>query len=64
MGGLEEVHPSDPVIKSTNFGDLDNTHDDHDDDLFVKVEDPEKHIEGYVSYYVLTKVCIQLMIFA
>lgn len=40
-------------------------HDDDDDDdsghyvkdLYVLVTDPEKHVEGYVSYNVNTKVC-------
>lgn len=28
-------------------------------DLFVKVDRPEKHLEGYVSYNVTTKVCLK-----
>ena len=56
VGGLEEVQSNDPaVMKSTSLGSLDGD-SEHSQDLHVKVEDPEKHIEGYVSYYVLTKV--------
>jgi hypothetical protein len=56
VGGLEEVQSNDPaVMKSTSLGSLDSGNE-HVQDLHVKVEDPEKHIEGYVSYYVLTKV--------
>jgi hypothetical protein len=54
VGGLEEVQSNDPaVMKSASLGSLDT---DHVQDLHVNVEDPEKHIEGYVSYYVITKV--------
>ena len=56
VGGLEEVQSNDPaVMKSTSLGSL-HSDSEHVQDLLVKVEDPEKHIEGYVSYYVLTKV--------
>lgn len=56
-GGLEEVQPSDPaVMKSASIGSF-GSEDDNIQDLFVEVEDPEKHIEGYVSYNVTTKVC-------
>lgn len=56
MGGLEEVQADDPaVMKSTSLGSLDSD-SEHCQDLRVKVNDPEKHIEGYVSYYVITKV--------
>lgn len=56
VGGLEEVQSNDPaVMKSTSLGSLDND-SEHIEDLLVKVDDPEKHIEGYVSYFVLTKV--------
>ena len=59
VGGLEEVQSNDPaVMKSTSFGSLDSD-SEHVQDLHVNVEDPEKHIEGYVSYFVLTKVRIQ-----
>ena len=61
VGGLEEVQSSDPaVMKSTSLGSLDGDCE-HSQDLHVKVEDPEKHIEGYVSYYVLTKVSQSIM---
>ena len=30
-------------------------------DLFVKVDKPEKHVEGYVTYNVTTKVCNQVL---
>ena len=34
----------------------DEAHDTKNRDLFVKVDRPEKHLEGYVSYNVTTKV--------
>ena len=34
----------------------DEPHDSQSRDLFVKVDRPEKHVEGYVSYNVTTKV--------
>lgn len=34
-------------------------HRSPDQDLFARVDSPEKHVEGYVSYCVLTQVsCI------
>ena len=35
----------------------DESRDGQSRDLFVKVDRPEKHLEGYVSYNVSTKVC-------
>lgn len=58
VGGLEEVQSNDPAVrKSTRLDSLDSD-GEHVHDLSVKVEDPEKHIEGYVSYYVHTKVSL------
>ena len=57
-GGLEEVTSTDPIVmKSTSLSSLDSGHENIQD-LHVQVQDPEKHIEGYVSYNVVTKVCI------
>lgn len=36
------------------------SHDSQSKDLFVKVSRPEKHLEGYVSYNVMTKVFIDI----
>ena len=61
----EQVHT---IMRSVSMEDSDTLESrkqamSDSQDLFVKVDSPEKHIEGYVSYSVTTQVRFYLYIF-